>query len=432
MTISGLLNASVNSALFQGSRPAENNGATIAGAGARDSAAIDTVDLSKRGQNLLDRFQQQADETPSPSQLIPVDQRPSAQQSADIILDFIGGRLQTLAANGADSGDIENAYNQAVKGFQRGLTEAKSILQGMQMLTGDVTAGVDRTEQLVNDGLTRLREQFSISNPAAATRNESVQSAISEPPARPAPLTATKVVQAYRQQSTQVNGYSESSNVGNSNPASAGLRANAAAYAESYRRNDSVELSLRTQDGDIISLSFSSAASLERNASLASNQQGTTTTAMLAYQRSASFSSNFSMSVRGDLDNGELDALNSLLEDVSALSDEFFNGDFDRAFTMAMDFQMDSSEFSAMALDLARATRASVTTSYTTDINQQIGAAGRQIGEAAVAAAPMEITLLIEQLLAMVDKIERFDHPQQLFSDLLANQLAQKSIQRPL
>lgn len=430
MTISGLLNASLNSALFQGSRPAENNGATIAGL--RDSAAINTVDLSKRGQNLLDRFQQQADETPSPSQLIPVDQRPSAQQSADIILDFIGGRLQTLAANGADSGDIENAYNQAVKGFQQGLKEAKSILQGMQMLTGDVSTGIDRTEQLVNDGLSHLREQFSISNPAAATRNESIQSSISEPPARPVALTATKVVQAYRQQSTQVNGYSESSNVGSSNPASAGLRANAAAYAESYRRNDSVELSLRTQDGDIILLSFSSAASLERNASLASNQQGTTSRAMLAYQRAASFSSDFSISVRGDLDNGELDALNSLLEDVSALSDEFFNGDFDRAFTMAMNFQMDSSEFSAMALDLARATRASVTTGYTAATNQQISGADRQIAEAAVAAAPAELTALIEQLLAMVDTIKGFSDPQQLFSDLLANQLAQRSIQSPL
>ncbi len=372
-----------------------------------------TIDVSDGGRQLLENFHQQTNKVPVAYQVIPVDQRPSSQQSADTILNFIGGRLEALANSGADREAIENAYEQAVSGFQRGLKEAKHILQGVQMMTDDVSGGIDLTEQLVNDGLARLREQFLGADQPTETLSPS------QP--QPTPVLVSKVVEAYQQQSTEVTRYNENTVAGDGSATSTNLRAAASTYAESYRRSDSVELSVRTHDGDIITLSFSAAITSDRSSSLAGTQSTNSSAAALTYQRSASASSNFLMSVNGDLDRGEMDALNSLLADVSALSDEFFNGDFDKAFEMAMDFQMDGGEFSAMALDITRSTSASITESYATVTDQQ----SRQ---STLAANAEHLQSVVEKLMAMIEKTSAFSDPQKLFTDVLANHIAQQSI----
>jgi hypothetical protein len=408
MNITSFLNGSLNSLQLPSSRSNDSADKPVNSSQTPVSAQI--IDLSDGGKHLLENFQQQTNKVPLAYQSIPVGQRPSSQQSADTIINFISGRLEALASSGADNKAIESAYNQAVKGFQQGLQEAKDILQGVQMMTDDVSGGIDVTERLVNEGLAVLREKFiSARQP-------------SEPTPQPAPAVVSKVVKAYQQQSTEVNRYSENTITGNNNSASDNLRATASTYAESYRRNDAVELSVRTLDGDLVTLSFSSAIATDRSASLAGIQSAKSSAAMLTYQRSASVSSNFSMRVEGELDNGEMEALNSLLTDVSALSDEFFNGDFDKAFELAMNFQMDGSEFSSMALDITRSTRASITESYA-------AVAGQQSGQSAPASNAEDLESLVERLLAMIEKASNFNNPHTLFADVLANQIAQKSTQ---
>ncbi|MEH6556884.1 MAG: DUF5610 domain-containing protein [Oceanicoccus sp.] len=402
MNITSFLNGSPNSLQLPSSR---SNDKPVSSS--QTPAAAQIIDLSDGGKNLLENFQQQTNRVPLAYQAIPVGQRPSSQQSADTILNFISGRLEALASSGADNNAIENAYNQAVKGFQQGLQEAKDILQGVQMMSDDVNGGIDVTERLVNEGLAALREQFISGNQPQESTPQL------------APAAVSKVVKAYQQQSTEVNRYSENTITGNNNSVSDNLRATASAYAESYRRNDSVELSVRTLDGDLVTLSFSSAIATDRSASLTGIQSAKSSAAMLTYQRSASVSSNFSLSVKGELDSGEIEALNSLLAEVSALSDEFFSGDFDKAFELAMNFQMDGSEFSAMALDITRNTRASITESYA-------AVSGQQSGQSTLASNAEDLESLVERLLAMIEKASNFNNPQKLFADVLANQIAQK------
>ena len=97
------------------------------------------------------------------------------------------------------------------------------------------------------------------------------------------------------------------------------------------------------------------------------------------------------------------------------MSSEFFNGDFETAFALATAFEMDSSEFAALSLDLARSTRASVVESYAaTDI--------------ATADQGPSADSLIEQLMAMLEQAAEFAEPETLLTELLANQLAQGSL----
>ena len=127
------------------------------------------------------------------------------------------------------------------------------------------------------------------------------------------------------------------------------------------------------------------------------------------------------MTVEGELDSGEMAALNNLLAEVSAVSDEFFNGDFDKAFEMAINFDMDGKEFSTMALDITRSTRATVTESY-------VGLPGQNSGQSSLTSNTANLDSLVEKLLSMIEKSASFDQPQKLLTELLANSLAQKSL----
>ncbi len=396
MSIPALLNSSLSGLLFP--QPTAAKSGDSLDALASRSLQDDVVALSAAGQGLLGSEQEQAKKVSPAYQLVAVDQRPSPQQSADVILGFIANRLQSMAADGADPARLESAYNQAVAGFQKGLEEAKDILQGMQMMTDEVASGIAQTEKLVTGGLAELKQQLLGSSGA------------SDKPAAEAVVTSRKVVEAYREQSTYVS--SGRAQSGGSVEGVSNLRGAAAAYADSYRRDDSVSLNLRTQDGDIVTLRFSSAlASDSRSSSLIGGSSGGVFGAS-AYERNSSFSVSFSMSVQGNLDAGETDALNALLEDVSALSDEFFNGDFDKAFAMAMEFEMDATEFSAMSLDISRSSSASMVEAYT-------GVSG---GGSPVSG----LNDMVDQLLAMLDKASNFADPKLLLTDLIANKMAQQ------
>ena len=87
------------------------------------------------------------------------------------------------------------------------------------------------------------------------------------------------------------------------------------------------ELSVRTQQGDLVSLSFSNEQSLSESRTQSQSEefgsfQEISTTAKAA--------SNYSISVQGDLNEEELAAINKLAAEISPIASEFFSsGEFD-------------------------------------------------------------------------------------------------------
>lgn len=310
--------------------------------------------------------------------------------SAAVILGFIESRLQALAAEGAGEERLNELLQQGLEGFRKGLEEARSILTHLNRLAEDVAAGIAETERLVLEGLGALARQFGLSSPVEPTPPEDV-------PSVPA-VTAS-----------------------NPSPAAAPIASRSAYFQAAFERRESVQLELQTRDGDLITLSLDNFASssLGIAAATASGPRGES--AILAYQQTQQLQSRFSFSVEGELDGGELKALRLLLNDVSAISDEFFDGNFEEAFKLALSLNLDQENFSALSLDLSLLTRSSVIAGTRSDAVTP--ATAPPVEPTGQAEAERGLSQL-QRLLDMLQLANRFARPGDLLAELLAARLA--------
>lgn len=118
------------------------------------------------------------------------------------------------------------------------------------------------------------------------------------------------------------------------------------AAAVDYR--ESMKLRLVTQDGDKVEIRFNSRESY-RFAS-----QGE------AWGLDSSQRSGFQLKIVGELDVQEIDAIQSLLSDVSEVADAFYAGRVDEAFELAAEVGMDGEELARMDLNLKQSSRIEV------------------------------------------------------------------------
>lgn len=89
----------------------------------------------------------------------------------------------------------------------------------------------------------------------------------------------------------------------------------------------SSELNLRTQEGDLVSLSFANEQSLEEPRTQSQSPESGLVQEFSSVARAAS---SYSITVQGDLNEEELAAINKLAADISPIAKEFFaNGGFD-------------------------------------------------------------------------------------------------------
>lgn len=101
------------------------------------------------------------------------------------------------------------------------------------------------------------------------------------------------------------------------------LRSSEAAVSASV----SSELNIRTQEGDLVNLSFSSEQSLKESRTQTQSQEFGSYQEISTVAKAAS---NYSISVQGDLNEEELAAINKLAAEISPIASEFFaSGDFD-------------------------------------------------------------------------------------------------------
>lgn len=363
-----------------------------------------SINLSQTSRYLSSRHNEApaADSKIETGKIAPADEL--SKKSADTILGFIERHLQSKRADGATSEELSNTLAAALKGFEQGYSGAIDSLGGLGSLPNNVADGIAETGSLVRAGIADLKKEFTTD---ASPQNETVAGAN-----RGDNNEAASAPQYTSQR--KVSGFSEVQTV-------------AASYAESYRRHETVDLQLKTNDGDIVTLSFSAGHSAELKAGFSSDQFST----FYAAQQNSSSSSSFSLSVQGELDDGELAALNELFSDVGSLSSEFFEGDFQTAYAMALDFELDYSEFSQFSLDLALTTHTEVVGNAVAGQSSDSPAGGafdafdlpeinNQLFD--------NLTKMIDQMANLLEKAEKFGDPQQLLTDLLANQLAQKNL----
>ncbi len=250
-----------------------------------------------------------------------------ALKASSNILKFIETQLLRDIEDGATTEALESRLAAGLEGFHKGFEEAAQQLEEMGLLSEEMSAEIGETKTLVLAGIEDLKSRLIEGSGDASDIDDTGVSASAA--AQEAPLASLSSASAYeRYDSAQKNSF---------------------------------QFSLTTADGDKVSIDASSLrASVTQQ--YASYIPGVET--LLQYSEAQSENHQFAFSVEGQLDEGELAAINDLLGQVNDLADTFFSGDLQGAFEQALEVGYDSSEISAFALNLSQTSVQRVTQVY--------------------------------------------------------------------
>ncbi|HLA32044.1 MAG TPA: DUF5610 domain-containing protein [Pseudomonas sp.] len=242
----------------------------------------------------------------------------SPEKVAGRILGFIEQRLQSEAAAGADTSKLQGLLEQARSGVEQGFAEARKILDGVGVLQGKVATDIDDTYQRIQDGFADLDKRF---NPAAA-----------EP-------------------GTDSTGTSGSAAV--------------AAYSERFSAQaESFEMAVTTRDGDRLRISIAQASANWSHSGVAAASDGNGSALVASSQSGSLQIGAWQVSIEGELDEQEREALEKLFGQVQELSDKFYAGDLSGAFDRAMALDMDGEQLASMSLRLTQTSVRQATDAY--------------------------------------------------------------------
>jgi len=230
----------------------------------------------------------------------------SPSKIAERISKFVAQGLQNARNDGRSEAEIQAKYDAAVEGVQKGFDEAREILDGLNFLTDDIAAGIDETEVKTFEALEAINPSNNISGSL--------------------PVYHTQ-----------------------------------AAAVERYSSSETFSLDLTTQDGDTVKIVFANEQNSEQAFAYSGDGNGNYSA---IYEASQSQSSALSFQVQGDLDEDELEAISNLIGEVTEISNEFFNGDVQKAFEIASEFSLDKTELASMNLQLTRSQEYSAASSY--------------------------------------------------------------------
>ena len=243
------------------------------------------------------------------------------EKVAGRILGFIEQRLQGEAAMGADPAKLQGLLSQARAGVEKGFSEARKILDGLGVLGGKVATDIDDTYARIQDGLGALDQRFAGAAPSS---------------------TGTTALAAYSERF--------------------------AAQAETF------ELSVTTREGDRLRISVAQASANWSQTSVAAASNGDGTVLAASSQSGSVQIGAWQVSVEGELNDQERDALVKLFSQVQELSNKFYAGDLSGAFDRAMALEMDGEQLASMSLRLTQTSVRQATDAYSA-VSEQGGKA---------------------------------------------------------
>ena len=238
------------------------------------------------------------------------------------VLKFVGGVIRGAADGGASDEKLNGLFNQAREGVSRGFAMAEKDLAGF--MNEEIEQGMTKSRDLIDTGIDDLETDIFGREQANAVTLSSLN-----------------------------------------------------AVAASDEKSGS--LMIRTKDGDEVSFSFESLRSFqvsqqlnfeaqasEGQSSANSEQSDSNLSASYTQQTSYQFyeRSGISFSLKGELDEDELESIADLVGQVQDLADTFYSGDIDKAFEEALSLGFDNKELVGYALQLNRTTQTEVLKTY--------------------------------------------------------------------
>ena len=264
----------------------------------------------------LDKTLTQSNQT-SLFELDPADFTPD--KVADRILSFIGAAFANIPA-GDKSGQLER-LEQARKGVEKGFNDAKEILEGLGAFKDGIAENANKTYDLIQNGLDKIAANIE-------------------------------------------SGASVLDGLFSKNGLQAGQSNEAVSLERSTSSKQSFEFELTTRDGDKVTINVSQSNASHDAVSVNNSGDESTTT----FSSSRLSESGYSISVQGNLDEGEMSAIDSLMKKLTDVSDKFFSGDTQGALDKVSNLGYNTSEIASFSLDLNTVQQTRETAVY-----QQVG-----------------------------------------------------------
>jgi hypothetical protein len=280
----------------------------------------------------------------------------SPEKVASRISDFVAQGLENARARGASEERLLQMYDAAVAGVERGFEEATEILDELGMLNDETAATIEQTQDLTFEALAGLAPG-------------SVETA----PSRQVSLSA----------------------------------------AERFSKSESFSLNVMTKEGDKVTIKFDSSATETTSLGYYSDDDASA----ISFGVDRTDSSHYQFSVKGDLNEEELEALQTLVQDINLIADDFFSGDVQDAFEQAAELEMDKSQLMNLNVNMSQSVSYSAVVAYqeVQQLDNPLGNNGRHLG----------------QLMNNMDRfmghhsLERFEGIGSFGEDMLANLIRQ-------
>ena len=239
----------------------------------------------------------------------------------DTVMDFVKGRIVAAKRDGASDEELKGMFDAAREGVQQGFSEARDQINALGKMNEPLGEKIDRAEGKIYQKVDKLENRLL--EPQVQSRGES----------KPA----------------------EESVSNNNQAESAPIRR--LSYLEAKQeRSESFSFELTTQDGDTVTINAFANQSAEAERIRARGEEGALRYSSFEFN----VSSGFDLEIQGSLDEGEQLAIADLLSQVDALSKEFYEGDLQTAFEMALEITSDPSEIAQFSLNLSQSQTTSV------------------------------------------------------------------------
>ena len=168
------------------------------------------------------------------------------------------------------------------------------------------------------------------------------------------------------------------------------------------QQSGSTSLKIVTQDGDEITLQMHSEwqVSAESGKTYSQNGQGQQYSQYASLQQYQGYAIQYQ--VEGELDEGELEALDKLMEQVSGAANQFFSGDLAGAVSDLSQFELDASEFTQMSLTMQRSVTYSMAEAYK-EVSQMAPASPPSSGDKPTNL--LGLSSFVHDMQAMMDEV---------------------------
>jgi len=236
----------------------------------------------------------------------------------DTVMGHIANRIGEAQQGGADDEALAGMFEAARSGVETGFSQAREQIESLGKLDDDLATNIDAAETGIQDGINELEEEVLPSS-AAPTSNtdEATQASGEDEPATPSVPDPEPI--------------------------------NYAEYAKVYERTrNQFSFEVKTQEGDVVKIYAMADQSMYGEIERGQDEFGSYLNASMLEDSK----DGFRFKVKGDINDEEMAAIESLMMQVNALSEEFYSGDLNTAFDMAMELTSDADQIAEFSLNL--------------------------------------------------------------------------------